>query len=122
MAFEFKTNPEAKIKFLGKPGIGKSEHFVMKRDAVFLDEMPCPISQKVGAPTFRAMVNVMEMDRVWVRPRCPNKWIGGRKGTRRQWKRANPPGFRLVSKTGKVLAMPMKMTPTMIKALEKLGE
>lgn len=27
----------------------------------------------------------------WVRPRCPNR--GGRKGTRRQWKRRNAPHF-----------------------------
>lgn len=30
----------------------------------------------------------------WVRPRCPNK--GGRKGTRRQWKRRNAPHFVMV--------------------------
>ncbi len=27
----------------------------------------------------------------WVRPKCPNR--GGRKGTRRQWKRKNAPHF-----------------------------
>jgi hypothetical protein len=68
----------------------------------FVSDSGCGCSDKfeIRAPKSRFQTNVQEVERVWVRPKVPSK-LAGRRGSRRAWKRANPPHWTLAA-VGKI--------------------
>ncbi|UTU09586.1 hypothetical protein CcrBL47_gp300 [Caulobacter phage BL47] len=67
---------------------GQDREFIRHRHLAW-DGVPVQVVPK-------QMLETTVSDMRWVRPRCPNKRLEGRKGTRKAWKRANPPGWRAV--------------------------
>lgn len=86
-----------RLKFVGRPGFASGEDiasFAIPFDSVRTTQQEMLWGTMLAQRVPKQIMTTMIQDMVWTRPRCPNKKLHGRKGTRKDWKRRNPPAYR----------------------------